>query len=144
MSKEIHREEVIHSHAHPFQGQSHRSSGNFSTRYIHDEKGRTPKSLIWKIIPRDGDDASQISFQVYEDVPLGIDRKKFKGKKIRHGDKTAFINEREVYIYLPEGANSSFDVSIVGSSDKPTVEMLEEASEDFALASDPIDEINEE
>lgn len=126
MSKEIHREEVIRSHAQPFNGQSHRSSGNFSTRYIQDSNGKKPKSLIWEIITGSSDDASKISFQVYEDVPSGIDQKKFKGRRIRKGDRTAFIDERKLYIYLPEGARGSFEVRVSGSDLEPDPHMLSE------------------
>lgn len=111
---ELHREEQICSHATPFSGQKHRSSGNFSTRYIQDSNGKKPKSLLWEIIPGPQDDARKISFEVYEDVPAGLDRGKFGDKRIKHGDRTPFIDERKIYIYLPKGATKPFTVRITG------------------------------
>ncbi|MBS7008010.1 phosphatidylinositol-specific phospholipase C domain-containing protein [Anaerostipes sp.] len=117
--KEIHREETILSHAKPFRGQTHRSSGNFSTRYIQDPNGKEPKSLLWEIIAGDNDEASKISFQVYEDVAGGFDKGKFGDKRITSGTRTPFIKEREIYIYCPEGAKASFNVRITGMDTAP-------------------------
>ena len=114
MSKEIHREEIVYSHPVPFKGQKHRSSGNFSTRYIQDANGKKPKSLFWEILSDDQKEINKITFQVYEDVPGGIDKGKFKKKRIRNGQRTPFIDERKLYIYLPKGAKKPFKVRITG------------------------------
>lgn len=114
MSKEFHREEIVYSHPVPFEGEKHRSSGNFSTRYIQDSNGKTPKSLLWEIISDDPSEKNKITFQVYEDVPGGFDKGKFCDKSIRNGQRTEFIDERMIYIYLPKGATKPFKVRITG------------------------------
>lgn len=111
---ELHREERIISHENPFLGQKHRSSGNFSTRYIQDPYGKTPKSLLWEIDPGKGDDKNKISFLVYEDVAHGIDSAKFNEIRITNGQRTAYIDERKVYIHSPQGATVPFTVKITG------------------------------
>lgn len=113
---ENHNEETIRSHAKPFKGQHHRSSGNFSTRYIQDSSGRKPKSLLWEIIPDKPNEKNKISFKVYEDVVFGIDRKKFKGTQITNGQRTQYIDERKIYIHSPQGATAPFTVRITGMS----------------------------
>lgn len=111
---EYHREERIYSHAKPFDGQHHRSSGNFSTRYIQDPKGKKPKSLLWEVISEKTEEKNKISFKVYEDVVNGIDNKKFEGLRIVNGQRTKYIDERKVYIHSPEGATAPFTVKITG------------------------------
>lgn len=120
--KEFHREETILSHAKPFEGQTHRSSGNFSTRYIQDANGKEPKSLLWEIVAKNHSEASKISFKVYEDVPGGLDKSKFKDKRITSGTRTPFIKERKIYIYCPEGADTSFTVRVSGMDTDPEPE----------------------
>lgn len=115
---EIHREERIISHPVPFDGQEHRSSGNFSTRYIQDSQGKKPESLLWEIIADKQDDASNISFQVYGDDPRGIDDDIFGGKRIKSGNRTKFIDERMVYIHSPQGAKKPFTVRVTGMDTK--------------------------
>lgn len=117
--KEYHREEIIRSHSKPFNGQTHRSSGNFSTRYIQDPCGKEPKSLLWEIVAEEKIAGSNISFQVYEDVPGGFDKGKFGDKRITSGTRTPFIKERKIYIYCPEGADHSFTVRITGMDTDP-------------------------
>lgn len=119
MSKEFHREEVVYSHPGPFEGQKHRSSGNFSTRYIQDSNGKKPKSLLWEIISDDPNEANKITFQVYEDVVRGLDKSKFGGKTIRNGQRTEFIDERKIYIHSPKGATKAFKVRITGFDTEP-------------------------
>ncbi len=119
MAKELHREEIVYSHPVPFEGQSHRSSGNFSTRYIQDPNGKKPKSLLWEVISDIPDEINKITFKVYEDVPMGFDKSKFGDKRIRNGQRTEFIDEREIYIYLPNGATKPFKVRITGLDTEP-------------------------
>lgn len=111
---EHHREEKICSHPKPFSGQHHRSSGNFSTRYIQDEAGKKPKSLLWEIIPEKEAERNKISFQIYEDIVRGIDKKKFQGIRISNGQRTKYIDERKIYIHDPQGATAPFTVKITG------------------------------
>ncbi|MCM1185409.1 MAG: hypothetical protein NC251_00510 [Lachnoclostridium sp.] len=111
---EYHREERIYSHPKPFNGQRHRSSGNFSTRYIQDPNGKKPKSLLWEIIAEKPDEKNKISFKVYGDVANGVDDKKLKGIRIVNGQRTMYIDERSLYIHSPEGATAPFTVVITG------------------------------
>lgn len=122
---EYHREERIYSHAKPFSGQHHRSSGNFSTRYIQDPNGKKPKSLLWEIIPEKPEEKNKISFMVYEDVVNGIDRKKIEGLRIVNGQRTKYIDERKIYIHSPEGATAPFTVKITGMDTEPTINKVE-------------------
>lgn len=68
--------------------------------------------LLWEIIYDDPSEVNKITFQVYEDVPAGIDEPKFRKKSIRNGQRTEFIDERKIYIYLPKGATKLFTVRI--------------------------------
>lgn len=119
MSKKIHREEIVYSHSEPFEGQRHRSSGNFSTRYIQDSNGKKPKSLWWEIISDVPNEANKITFQIYEDIPNGSDECKFGGKSISNGQRTEYIDETKIYIYLPKGATKPFRVRITGFDTEP-------------------------
>ena len=129
---ENHCEETIRSHAQPFKGQHHRSSGNFSTRYIQDSRGEKPKSLLWEIIPDKPDERNKISFKVYEDVVNGVDSKKFDGIQIVNGQRTQYIDERKIYIHSPQGASAPFTVRITGMSTEFKANIEEEIKEEAA------------
>ena len=127
MATEYHREEVIVSHPHPFHGQHHRSSGNFSTRYLQDENGNNAKYLKWTVEGRIRGESDNISFMIYEDVPAGIDRKKLNGRRLKNGSVTEAMDERKIYIHSPQSASDAFTVTVTGLSSIPLGSELIEA-----------------
>ncbi len=94
----------ITSEGQPQHGQSHRSSGNFSTQV-----SKPPRQLQWFVT--DNGQSSQIKFDVMEDKSLAPDPTIFKG--ISNGAVTAYYSSRSLYIANPSNTGgNSFGVQV--------------------------------
>ena len=96
---------VIQSKNKPSQGQSARSSDNFSTMGASKEC----KKLIWKVLV-DGKEDTKITFNVIRDVRNGSDKRIFT--QVISGKETPFYGSGSLYIASPQNANKSFEVMV--------------------------------
>ncbi|OAB41433.1 DeoR family transcriptional regulator [Paenibacillus glacialis] len=95
----------IRSEKSPLSGQSHRSSGNFSTEVLP----TGTKRLLWEVVGG-GVDPYDITFDVKKDVSGGSDPTELSG--VISGNTSKVINARSLYIANPSGAQSSFIVNV--------------------------------
>lgn len=89
----------VTSEARPKTGQSHRSSGNFST----DTAPINTTGLRWEVRGTNRSSlVSNVSFDVMIDVSAGRDKTEFSG--LTNGRTTAYKKNRKYYIANPEYA----------------------------------------
>ncbi len=92
----------------PQDGQSHRSSGNFSTE---DVPGGFSK-FVWEISGVPTPDG--ISFDVMEDRSAARDHTIYEN--LTDGSQTGIEQKRQLYIANPKGASSSFLVTVYATN----------------------------
>ena len=89
----------VTSEPQPQKGQSHRSSGNFSTEECSGNK------LQWSCPPG-------ISFDVMQDKSAAHDPTIFEG--VTNGTVTDMYQARSLYVANPRHASANFEVSVTG------------------------------
>ncbi|PFJ91591.1 DeoR family transcriptional regulator [Bacillus cereus] len=95
---------TVLSQTSPLEGQSNRSSGNFSTESLP----VGTQYLKWVIT--DGGNPDIISFNVMKDVSSGTDPIIFSA--VLNGNKTTVESARSLYIANPRNAADPFNVSV--------------------------------
>lgn len=102
------------SSGHVQHGQKHRSSGNFNMKIAIDAL-----YLEWEV--SESPTPHVVTFEVWVDISLGIDKPLFDGQRLKTGDKTRTTDEnidaRSLYIANPQGTDSNFLVTVYGYFD---------------------------
>lgn len=111
MSDAHHLMNVVFSEATKLEGQSHRSSSNFSTRYITLANNKTPSKIRFNMKSfKDLSDLPNVSFEVFKDVSGGNDTWIYG--RVYNNETYSYKSSDSFYIYDPQGATEPFLIEI--------------------------------
>lgn len=98
---------TVTSSPKPQPGQTHRSSGNFST----DSMPSNAKYVLFTVQPSGGDDPNAIHFDVMQDKSAAHDPTRYSN--MYNNAQGSYVEpQRSLYIANPTGATADFTVSV--------------------------------